>query len=82
MSWFSEPGAFRNDAFSFSWNSFRPYIFPPFAVIGRCLNKLLEDEVSEPLLVVPHWEARVMSHHVIWPSGSIFSLLESAPSSN
>ena len=55
VSWFPEPGAFRNDAFSFSWNSFRPYIFPPFALVGRCLNKLLEDEVSEALLVVPHW---------------------------
>ena len=42
VSWFPEPGAFRNDAFSFSWNGFRPYIFPPFALVGRCLNKYLK----------------------------------------
>ena len=55
VSWYPEPGAFRNDAFSFSWNKFRPYMFPPFALVGRCLNKILEDKVSKVLFVVPHW---------------------------
>ena len=49
VSWFLEPGAFRNDAFSFSWDGFTPYLFPHFASVGRCLNKMLEDQVHRAL---------------------------------
>ena len=55
VSWFPEPGAFRYDAFSFSWAEFAPYIFPPFALVARCLNKIIEDRVSRVLIVIPHW---------------------------
>lgn len=55
VSWFPEPGAFTYDAFSFSWKSYIPYIFPPFNLIARCLNKIVQDEVNRALLVVPHW---------------------------
>ena len=55
VSWFPEPGAFRNDAFCFSWNGFKPYLFPPFALVGCGLNKMLDDQVHRALLAVPHW---------------------------
>ena len=55
VSWLPEPGAFRYDAFSFSWAEFAPYIFPPFALVARCLNKIIEDRVSRVLIVIPHW---------------------------
>ena len=55
MSWFPEPGAYKNDAFSFSWKHYKPYLFPPFALIARCLNKIVQDKVNKALLVVPHW---------------------------
>lgn len=55
VSWFPEPGAWRYDAFSFSWKELSPYIFAPFSLIDRVLNKIIEDEVSQALLVVPHW---------------------------
>ena len=47
--------AFRNDAFCFSWNGFKPYLFPPFALVGCSLNKMLDDQVHRALLAVPHW---------------------------
>lgn len=55
VSWFPQPGAWAVDAFSFSWKNLKPYIFPPFSLISRILNKILDDEVEKALLVVPHW---------------------------
>ena len=55
VSWFPQPGAWRVDAFSFPWIGMKPYIFPPFSLISRILNKIIEDKVEIALLVVPHW---------------------------
>ena len=59
VSWFPQPGAWRYDAFSFSWNRFKPDIFPPFTLISRILNKIIEDNVQKALLVVP--QTRLLS---------------------
>lgn len=55
VSWFLQPGAWRYDAFSFSWKGLCPCIFAPFNLISRILNKIVEDKVEQTLLVVPHW---------------------------
>ena len=55
VSWFPQHGAFKSDAFSFCWSEFLPYIFAPFNLIGKVLNKIVEDRVDKALLVVPHW---------------------------
>lgn len=55
VSWFPQPGAYKSDAFSLCWSDFLPYIFAPFNVIGKVLNKIVEDKVGQALLVVPHW---------------------------
>lgn len=55
VSWFPQPGAWHVDAFSFSWQSLKPYIFPPFSLVSRILIKIMEDKVEKALLVVPHW---------------------------
>jgi hypothetical protein len=57
-SWFPEPGAFKIDAFSFSWHDLTPYIFPPFNLVGKILNKIIADKVSKALLIVPHWTSQ------------------------
>ncbi|XP_052694156.1 uncharacterized protein LOC128172399 isoform X2 [Crassostrea angulata] len=44
ISWFPDPFAFTSDAFSISWSDFKPYIFPPFSLIGRVLQKLEDDQ--------------------------------------
>lgn len=67
VSWLFDPEAFLTDAFSFSWSGFQPYIFPPFCLISRVLNKLEEDKVEQAILIVP-----------FWPTQTWFSLLISA----
>ena len=39
-SWKPDPAAPTVDALSISWENHHPYMFPPFALISRCLNKL------------------------------------------
>ena len=55
VSWFPQPGAYRSDAFSLCLSHFSPYIFAPFNMISKVLNKIVEDKVSKALLIVPHW---------------------------
>lgn len=54
-SWRPDPGAAFFDAFSLNWAQFElAYIFPPFALITRCLQKLRADE-ARAWVVLPLW---------------------------
>ncbi|XP_053398281.1 uncharacterized protein LOC123550528 [Mercenaria mercenaria] len=57
-SWFPEPGAFFNDAFSCSWQSFLPYIFPPFNLLSKVINKIVEDKVEKAIVILPYWKSQ------------------------
>ena len=35
-----------------------PYLFPPFSLIGPCLNKIRDQEVSRVVLVLPYWPGK------------------------
>ena len=59
VSWFPEIGAYRNDAFSFSWHEFSPYIFCPFDLVGKVVTKIVSDKVQEVLLIIPHWRSQI-----------------------
>ncbi|MCG7875172.1 MAG: reverse transcriptase domain-containing protein [Candidatus Thiodiazotropha endolucinida] len=72
VSWFPEPGAFKTDAFSFSWQSFSPYIFAPFNLVGRVINKMVADQVDRAIFIIPLWKSQswfplLMSHMVSFP---------------
>lgn len=54
-SWSFDPGAQFTDAFSISWGSLTPYIFPPFSLMGRIMNKILVDKVDKAIIVIPFW---------------------------
>ena len=58
VTWFPEPGSYRTDAFSFSWQNYKPYIFAPFNLIGRVVNKIVTDKVDKALLIVPLWRSQ------------------------
>ena len=45
-SWEPDPAALIVDALSISWESQYSYMFPPFALISWCLNKLREKSNS------------------------------------
>ena len=58
ISWFPDPYALTSDAFSIDWSKLKPYIFPPFSLVGRILQKLDEDKVRKDILILPKWAKR------------------------
>lgn len=56
-SWLPQPGAAAVNAFSLSWSSMCAYLFPPFALIPRCLTKIRRDE-AEVVFICPYWPSR------------------------
>ena len=54
VSWFPDPDAENCDAFSIFWSDLYVYIFPPFCLIARCLQKITTDK-AEGILIVPCW---------------------------
>ena len=61
-----DPFAIDIDAFSFQWTLEIPYLFPPFNMIFRCLQKIQMDQVQKALLIFPlwktqHWMPRLMN---------------------
>lgn len=55
VSWSYDPKAKFTDAFSFSWSNLRPYIFPPFSLIGKIISKIISDKVEKAIIIVPFW---------------------------
>jgi Reverse transcriptase (RNA-dependent DNA polymerase)/DNA N-6-adenine-methyltransferase (Dam) len=54
ISWQGEPGCIAVDAFTVNWNSYFFYAFPPFSLILRVLQKIIEDR-ARGIVVVPLW---------------------------
>ena len=65
-SWKPDPHASYVDAFSVSWSQFaNSYIFPPFCLVGRCLQKLVLEQATaiiiEPLWTTQTWFTSLLS---------------------
>ena len=66
VAWKPDPNAFAIDAFTLNWSVFNlVYCFPPFSVIGKVLQKLLQYQTTA-ILVLPErptqfWYPRVTS---------------------
>ena len=54
-----DPLAIHTDAFTMDWATFRGYVFPPFALIGRCLRQIQSQPVSHMVFVAPVWPAQL-----------------------
>lgn len=54
FSWKSDPTASHVDAFTINWNGPLIYCFPPFSLLGRCLQKICMDQ-AEAIVVMPKW---------------------------
>lgn len=54
VSWRPEPGAFIVNAFTMNWQGLYSYMFPPFSLITRCLQKV-QLECTDTLLIAPLW---------------------------
>ena len=55
VSWKPDPHALYIDAFTVHWASFtNSYAFPPFCLICRCLQKVVQDK-NTMIILVPVW---------------------------
>ena len=58
VSWFQEPGAIFANAFHMSWHDTKPYIFPPFSLVGKVICKIKEDAVDRAIVIFPLWRTQ------------------------
>ena len=59
----SDPYATHIDAFSINWGKFNAYLFPPFSLINRVLQKIRIDQATA-LCVFPRWTTQAWWPHV------------------
>ena len=55
VCWRPDPFAMTMDTFSFSWQGLQGYAFLPFALFGKCLQKIREER-NTVVLIAPHWQ--------------------------
>ena len=64
-----DPAALAVDALSIVWTKHHAYMFPPFTLITRCLEKILLDRASA-VLIAPVW------HSQLWYPTLLKSLMD------
>ena len=57
ISFKPDPFAKFIDAFTINWSWYKPYLFPPFSVLGQVLQKIRDDK-ADVLLVAPVWPTK------------------------
>ena len=62
VSWKPDAVSCFVDAFTISWNSLYFYAFLPFCQIHRCLQKILEEQAPQGIMILPFWPTQVW-----WP---------------
>ncbi|XP_065185980.1 uncharacterized protein LOC135816808 [Sycon ciliatum] len=55
VSWRPDPYAHRLNAFSLDWSCLQAYAFPPICLIGKCLARIVLQEVPSIVMVTPLW---------------------------
>ena len=58
ISWIPDPYSLHVDALSVSWENEFPYLFPPFAIIHRCLQQLVTQKINRALIIFPLWTSQ------------------------
>lgn len=56
-NWQPDPFAIATNTFHMSWTNVKGYAFPPFAVIGKCLQKVVQD-MGHIILIAPVWPSQ------------------------
>lgn len=57
VAWAPDPNAQAVDAFTITWNHPLIYAFPPFSLIQKCLQKIIQDK-ARVILIAPVWRSR------------------------
>ncbi|KAG1386826.1 hypothetical protein G6F60_014349 [Rhizopus arrhizus] len=56
VSWLPDPDAIHTDAFTLPWTNWtKPFVNPPWNLISRVLNKILQEQHPLVVMVVPYW---------------------------
>ena len=58
VSWHADPDAYATDAMCLSWKNKYVYVFPPFSLLSRIIQKLQEDQ-ARALVIAPLWKTQV-----------------------
>ena len=58
VSWHKDHEAFHIDAFTMDWNGLFTYIFPPFSLILRVLQRIEIDQ-TDCVMIIPWWKSQV-----------------------
>ena len=58
VSWHPDPDAEKINAFSMPWSSEYYYLFPPFSLISRCIQKINNDR-TDCLIILPLWPTQI-----------------------
>lgn len=54
VSWLPDPNSIAIDAFTLKWQNLFFYMFPPFSMLLRVIQKIIQDK-AEGIIVVPWW---------------------------
>ena len=65
MSPIPEPRALAVDALSQDWQGRSMYMFPPFPLINKVMQKLRSTQVAEVILVAPWWPSQSWFPHLL-----------------
>ena len=65
ISWVPDKRALAVDCFTIPWNFNCCYLFPPFSMISRCLQKVRTDRVSTAVCILPLWGTAVWFGEVL-----------------
>lgn len=79
VSWKPDPEAEAVDAFTISpslWDS--AYAFPPFSLVGRCLQFVQRHSVPRVVLIAPMWQAQSFYPKLLQMSSDFPTLLPSS----
>ena len=57
FSWHPDPSSLVTDAFSVGWGDVYGYAFPPFRLLGRVIQKIIQDRATV-LVVMPLWPTK------------------------
>ena len=76
--WKPDSGAAHVDAFTVSWIGPLTYCFPPFSLLGRCLQKSAMDQ-AECIVLIPNWPIQPYYFRVMEMLVSLPLVLASRP---
>ena len=58
-----DPKLMHVNTFALNWQSWKPYTFPPFALLDKCLAKIEADRVQDIAVVTPFGHLPLLHHN-------------------